>query len=76
VVIGLICPLADRADLTKRERQVVALICQDLSNAEIALALSIKESTVETHRQNIRQKLGVKGTAGLVLRALRQGLVE
>jgi DNA-binding CsgD family transcriptional regulator len=76
VVIGLITKAPEPAELTQRERQIVKLICQDMSNAEIARELKIKASTVETHRQNIRQKLGVKGTGGLVLYALRQGVVD
>ncbi len=76
VIIGLITKAPEQAELTQRERQIVKLICQDMSNAEIARELKIKASTVETHRQNIRQKLGVKGTGGLVLYALRQGVVD
>jgi DNA-binding CsgD family transcriptional regulator len=76
VVIGLITKVPQHAKLTQRERQIVKLICQDMSNAEIARELKIKASTVETHRQNIRQKLGVKGTGGLVLYALRHGVVD
>lgn len=76
VILGLISRAANRVDLTERERQIVTLICRDLSNADIARQLEIKESTVETHRQNIRQKLDVRGTAGIVLYAIRQGLVE
>jgi DNA-binding CsgD family transcriptional regulator len=74
VVIGLICKIPDYAELTQRERQIVRLICRDMSNSEIASELKIKASTVETHRQNIRQKLNVKGTAGVVMYAVQSGL--
>jgi DNA-binding NarL/FixJ family response regulator len=75
-VLGLVSEVPPSAELTGRERQIVKLICCDMSNLEIASQLKITASTVETHRQNIRQKLGVRGTAGLVLHAVRQGLVD
>ena len=76
VAIGVITKIRDHVELTARERQIIKLICRDMSNSEIANALKIKTSTIETHRQNIRQKLNVKGTAGMVLYALRQGLAD
>ena len=48
----------------------------DMSNTEIAHELEIKPSTIETHRQNIRRKLGVKVTSGIVLYAVRHGMVD
>jgi DNA-binding NarL/FixJ family response regulator len=76
VALAVISELPDGIELTDRERQIVRLICCDMSNAEIADKLKIKTSTVETHRQNIRHKLGVRGTAGVVLYAVRQGMVD
>jgi DNA-binding CsgD family transcriptional regulator len=75
-VLGLALEVPATTDLTGRERQVVQLICQDMSNLEMARQLKISASTVETHRQNLRQKLGVKGTAGVVRYALRQGWAD
>ena len=75
-VISLISHTLKRVDLTKREEQIVTLICHDMSNAEIASELKVKASTVETHRQNIRQKLGVRGNAGLVLYGVRHGFAD
>jgi DNA-binding NarL/FixJ family response regulator len=54
------------ADLTKREREVLELICRELTNREIAELLSISVRTVDAHRRNILQKTGAKNTAGLV----------
>ncbi|MGI9455873.1 MAG: response regulator transcription factor [Aeoliella sp.] len=76
VAIAVITRLPDEVKITKREQQIVKLICRDWSSAEIARELKIKASTIETHRQNIRQKLGANGTAGLVLYGVRHGLVD
>lgn len=59
------------ADLTNREREILALICQELTNREIADKLSISVRTVDAHRRNILQKTGAKNTAGLVKYAIR-----
>lgn len=61
--------------LTAREKEVIGLICQELSSKEIAEQLFISNKTVETHRKNIREKIGVKNTAGLVIFAMQNGLV-
>lgn len=76
VAIAVTCRLPEPADLSDRETEIVRLICRDLSCSEIATELGVKSSTVETHRQNIRQKLGVKGTAGIVLFAVQHGLAD
>ena len=76
VAIAVACDLPDPIELSEREREIVRLICRDKGNAEIAKILKIKSSTIETHRQNIRQKLGVNGTSGIVLYAVQHGLVD
>jgi DNA-binding CsgD family transcriptional regulator len=76
VVLSLISRMPEPVELTRREEQIVRLICRDMSNAEIARELKVKASTIETHRQNIRQKLKVKGNAGVVLYGVRHGLAE
>ncbi|MBI5370423.1 MAG: response regulator transcription factor [Sphingobacteriales bacterium] len=60
--------------LTKRETEIVRLIAEGLSNQEIADKLFLSLRTVETHRLNVYQKLGVKNTAGLVKEAAKRGL--
>jgi len=61
--------------LTKRERQVLTLIVNGMANKNIANQLKISIRTVEHHRFNLSEKLGVKTTAGLVKFALSKGLV-
>jgi len=75
VAIAVACQLPGEIELSRREQQIVRLICQDMSNAEIASELKLAASTIETHRQNIRKKIGARGTAGIVLYAVQHGLI-
>jgi len=61
--------------LTKREREVLQLAAQGLTNNGIAAALSISPRTVEIHRANMIHKLGFRHQADLVRYALRQGIL-
>jgi DNA-binding NarL/FixJ family response regulator len=61
--------------LTKREKEILKLIAEENTNQQIADALFISLRTVETHRLNITQKLGVKNAAGLAKEAIRRGLI-
>ncbi|MEM7036004.1 MAG: response regulator transcription factor [Bacteroidota bacterium] len=63
-------------DLSPRELEVLKLICQQMTNAEIADALHISRRTVDGHRNNLLQKTGARNTAGLVIFAMRNGLAE
>jgi DNA-binding NarL/FixJ family response regulator len=62
--------------LSARELEVLKLIVQENSNPEIAEKLFISIRTVDTHRRNLLEKLGVKNTAGLVKYAIQKGLIE
>ncbi len=62
--------------LTARERQVLVGVAQGHTNREIALQLGISHRTVETHRENLMKKLGVRTVAGLTRLALEAGLVR
>jgi len=64
------------ASLTKRELEILQLITQEYTGTEIAEHLFISKNTVETHRKNMVQKLGVKNIVGLVKYAIKHGLVE
>ena len=61
--------------LSRREKEVLELIVEEYTTQEIADALHISFSTVETHRRNLSIKLGVRNTAGLVRTALEKGLI-
>lgn len=62
--------------LSDREREVLLLITQGLTNQQIAERLTISPSTVQTHRTHIMEKLGWRTTAELVRYAVRSGLIE
>ena len=61
--------------LTPRQREVLQLIAEGRTNKEIAGRLGISVRTVEVHRAQIMERLGVRDTAGLVRYALGAGLV-
>lgn len=61
--------------LTDREKEVLQLLSEGRSNKEVASCLDIGVSTVETHRANLMQKLGLHNTAEIVLYAVRKGLI-
>lgn len=62
--------------LTGREREVLQLLAEGSTNKEAAALLHIGVSTVETHRNRIMQKLGLRNFAELVLYAVRKGIVS
>lgn len=69
--------LGERARrLTPRELEVLQLICNGLSNREIAATLEVSVNTVAVHRANIMNALGVHKAAELVVYALQNGLVN
>ena len=61
--------------LTPRELEILRLICDGLSNREIAAKLDLSMNTVAVHRANIMNTLGVHKTAELVVYAIQNGLV-
>ena len=68
-------PAADLARLTEREREVLALVAQGLSNEEIATRLYLSPLTTKTHVSHIMTKLGARDRAQLVVIAYESGLV-
>jgi DNA-binding NarL/FixJ family response regulator len=62
--------------LTPREQQIVKLIAESNTNRQIAELLTISEKTVETHRANILEKLGMRDRVELTRYAIRRGFVE
>jgi DNA-binding NarL/FixJ family response regulator len=68
--------LVSLEDLTKREIEVIKLIAEELTTTEISEKLFISPRTVDSHRRNLLQKIGVKNTAGLVKFALQNGIID
>jgi DNA-binding NarL/FixJ family response regulator len=66
----------DTPSLTKRETEILQKIADGKTSQEIAELLFISPRTVDTHRANLIQKLGVKNSAGLVRYAIENQLVE
>ena len=65
-----------KRELSVRETEVLQLICEGLSNRDIATRLSLSANTVAVHRANIMNALGVHKTAELVVYAIQNGLVN
>ncbi|HLJ02768.1 MAG TPA: response regulator transcription factor [Solirubrobacteraceae bacterium] len=62
--------------LTPREEEVVKLIAEAHTNAQIAEILHLSEKTIESHRANVLRKLGMRDRVELVRYAIRRGLIE
>lgn len=62
--------------LTRREKEVLNLIIEELTTLEIAKKLFVSIKTIESHRTNLLQKVGAKNSAGLVRIALEKGLYQ
>ena len=62
--------------LTDRERQVLQLLAEGMTNKEVAATLALGVSTVETHRLNLMQKLNLHNTAEVVLYAVRKKILR
>ena len=65
-----------RDPLTARETEVIKLVAESYTNRQIAQALVISEKTVDRHRTNILEKLGMRDRVELTRYAIRNGLVE
>jgi DNA-binding NarL/FixJ family response regulator len=61
-------------ELTSREKEVLVLLCTELTNTEIGERLFISPRTVEGHRNNLLAKTGCRNTAGLVIFAIKNEL--
>jgi two-component system nitrate/nitrite response regulator NarL len=61
--------------LTTREQSVLLLVAEGKSSKDVARTLDISARTVETHRKNIKKKLGIATTAGLTRYAIESGIV-
>jgi DNA-binding NarL/FixJ family response regulator len=61
--------------LTPRQREIVQLIAEGHTNAEIAATLALSPKTIETHRADVMKRLDIHDVAGLVRYAIRSGLI-
>lgn len=66
----------EKMELTPREKEVLQLVVFEKTTKEIAEELFLSEKTIETHRANIMIKLDVKNIAGMVKKAIMQGLAS
>ena len=64
------------ADITEREAEIIRMLAQGLSSKEIGDKLFISNRTVDTHRTNIMQKLGLHNVAGLIRWAFNNGYAD
>lgn len=63
-------------EITPRQREVLTLVTQGFSTKDIARTLGISVKTVETHRAQLMERLGIHDVAGLVRYAIRAGIVK
>lgn len=63
-------------ELTPRQRETLLLIAEGHSTKEIAFSLGVSVKTVETHRAQLKERLGIYNVAGLVRYALRMGMIS
>ncbi|MFN8254912.1 MAG: response regulator transcription factor [Bacteroidales bacterium] len=66
----------NKSGITRREMEVLSLICQGFTNAEIADKIFLSAKTVEGHRANLLSKTGTKNSAHLVMFAIKNGLIK
>ncbi|MBD2768072.1 response regulator transcription factor [Hymenobacter sp. BT664] len=63
-------------ELNERETEVLQLLCQEFSNAEIADRLFLSVRTVEGYRTRLFEKIGARNIVGLVIYAVKKGLIQ
>ncbi|MBI9052845.1 MAG: response regulator transcription factor [Bacteroidales bacterium] len=73
---GIESVLDDHVSLSKREKEVLQLICQGFTNIEIAEKLHISPKTVDNHRTKLLSKTNTKNSAHLVMFAIKNHLIE
>lgn len=80
VTSGLLADVVERPqlgeELTPRQYKIVELVARGLSSKEIGDVLNISEKTVQNHRLQIRERLGIHDVAGLTRFAIERGLIE
>lgn len=74
--LGTRVPLNPMETLSKREREILQLVVEGGSSAEIARKLNLSSKTVDTYRSRLMQKLQIKDVGGLIKFALKHGLIS
>ncbi|GJM61367.1 response regulator transcription factor [Persicobacter diffluens] len=65
----------DQFTISKREREILGFICLEYTTEDISQILNLSSRTIENHRNNMMQKLGVRNSAGLVMQGYRHDLI-
>lgn len=65
-----------KSDLTEREIEILKLVCESMTNEQIADKINLSYDTIKWHRSNILAKTGCTNTAGLVIYAIKNQLIE
>lgn len=74
--LAMLAPGSESETLTAREQEVLKLLAEGASNKDVARQLEISVRTAETHRQNIKNKLNIQTSAGLVRYAIEHKLID
>jgi two-component system, NarL family, response regulator DegU len=69
-------PIKRKLDFSKRELDIVQLLCREFTNQDISKELSLSVNTIRNHRVRIMRKAGVKSVSGLVMYAVQNGLIK
>ncbi len=67
---------SSKITLSEREIEILRLICDEMTAVEIAVKLNVSKRTVDGHRKNLLDKTGAKNTAGLVVYAIKNNLIN
>ncbi|MEN9547850.1 MAG: hypothetical protein RIR12_441 [Bacteroidota bacterium] len=65
-----------KIEFSEREKEIINLICKELTNKEIAEKLFLSVRTVEGHRLNVLEKMGVKNSVGVVIYSIKHKLID
>ena len=65
-----------KAEFNDREKEVMRMICQGLTNKEMALKMFLSPRTIENYRENILEKIGENNTAAIVIYAIKHGIYK
>lgn len=65
---------SEKVDLSEREKEIIRMICKQMSTQEIAEKLSLSNNTVKTHRTHIMKKLETDNVVGIAIYAVRAGI--